>query len=107
MIVLILCTGANKTSENTTTESQSLQTLKSCMHNQSTWSTDSFEYKSRILSIKKMLVGTGSSVSLVDHPDFIDMLKTFDRKFKTPGNLIIFLLLVNSLILSKCIVYLY
>lgn len=52
---------------------------------QSQWSKNSAQYKERLSAVQKMLIGTGASLSTIDHPDFLNMMKALDPKFKVPG----------------------
>jgi hypothetical protein len=52
--------------------------------------------------VQNMLIGSGSSVSIVDNPDFIHMLKVLDPKFKVPGELLCLQLLYTKLLYWCC-----
>lgn len=61
------------------------QSIATLLDKKLEWGKNSTEYKARILALKQMIIGTGSTISLLDHPDFRQLMKTLDPRFKLPG----------------------
>jgi len=59
------------------------------LHRTAKWEENSREHNTRLDAVKIMLITSGYSVTMVDHPDFRKMVRTLDPKFKLTGTVVV------------------